>query len=86
MQLKLLFGLLSDYSYSSLLIDGIGIVAPFNAPVEQFLTIQDAERPSPLSPLVPHANGTSDDRGSLQVVNGHGMVRPSPPMLPTSSR
>jgi len=60
----------------SLLIDGIEIVAPFNAPIEQFLASQNGERPTPLSPPILQVNGMPDDRGGLQTVNGHSKVRP----------
>jgi len=68
---------------NNLLIDGIGIVDPFNPPTEQFLTSHNAERPSSFSPPTPQTNGPSDDRGGLQTVNGHSIVRLSlPQMLP----
>ncbi|KAF9653768.1 hypothetical protein BDM02DRAFT_1677188 [Thelephora ganbajun] len=62
---------------NNLLIDGIGIVAPFSATIEQFLASQNSERPSPLSPPMPRTNGTTDDRGGLQMVNGHSKNYPT---------
>lgn len=54
------------------------MIAPYHA---QFSAIQNAERYSPFSSPTPQVNGTSDDRGGLQTVNGHGMVRSFPQML-----
>ena len=65
--------------HSSLLIDGIGIVAPFNPPIEQFLASQNVP---PLSPPTPQMNGMPDDPGGLQTVNGHNKVIHFPPTPP----